>query len=210
MGLSISVGILADLIINDQEGAAWVREDLTIVNRYLTEAGLPAHVEPEQLPLLDWRTKDCSFSYSPLHHLRRIYARTQEDPNGDLTPVAEGEDPIKDQAVEDELYMFRSHLLCHSDAEGYYIPIDFAEVISGDDIPGGFIGSSYRLRDELIVTARPLKITLIDGELSDAEIRRVKSVIDKQGPFYREHLAWLALFEATRLSIQHKCVIAFT
>ena len=210
MGLGISVGILADLIINDQEAAAWVREDLKIVNRYLTEAGLPAHVEPEQLPPLDWRTKDRSFSYSPLHHLRRVYARTKEDPNWELTPVAEGEDPIKDQAVEDELYMFRSHLLCHSDAEGYYVPIDFTEVLSGDDIPGGFIGSSYRLRDELIVAARPLKITLVDGVVSDAEIQRIEAIIAKKELFYREHLAWLALFEATRLSIQHKSMIAFT
>ncbi|MEM8532619.1 MAG: hypothetical protein AAGF95_17375 [Chloroflexota bacterium] len=210
MGLGISVGILADLIMNDAEAAAWVREDLKIVNRYLTETGLPAHVEPEQLPPLDWRTKDRFFSYSPLHHLRRVYARTLEDPDWELIPVAEGEDPVNDSAVEDELYMFRSHLLCHSDAEGYYVPIDFTELLSGDDIPGGFIGSSHRLRDELIVAARPLKITLVDGTLGDAEIRRIEAIIARKELFYREHLAWLALFEATRLSIQHKSMIAFT
>lgn len=210
MGLGISVGILADLVINDAEGAEWVRKHLAIVNRYLTKAGLPAHMEPEQLLSLEWRTNDRSFSYSPLHYLRRIYARTKEDPDWVLTPVAEGEDPINDQAVEDELYMFRSHLLCHSDAEGYYVPIDFTEVISGDDILGGFIGSSYRLRDELIVAARPMNITLMNSELDGAEVRRIKAIVSKRTPFYREYLVWLALFEATRLSIQHKSVIAFT
>ena len=41
--------------------------------------------------------------------------------------------------------MFDSHLLCHSDCEGFYLPIDFADVIVDAKnqmrIAGGLLGS---------------------------------------------------------------------
>lgn len=69
--------------------------------------------------------------------------------------------------------MFASHLLCHSDCEGFYLPVDFEVVLidsqDQDRIPGGLLGSSYRLRDELLAIAPALGITVSDGELADAE-----------------------------------------
>ena len=53
------------------------------------------------------------------------------------------------------------HLIFHSDAEGYYVPQDFAEVIVPDDsleIPGGMIGSVLRLREECRALSQLLEI----------------------------------------------------
>jgi hypothetical protein len=209
MGLGISVGILADLTVHDPEGADWVREKLAIINRYLSEQGLPEHREPEKLPPLHCRAELMSFPYSFLHYLRRVYARAKQDPDWIAVPVPEGEDPSRDRAVDEETFMFDSHLLCHSDCEGYYLPLDFDELITGDDVPGGFAGSSHRLLEELHLAARPLGIALEEGELSDQEAARINGLVEEDGPLHREYAAWLALFEAARLSIAHNCVIKF-
>ena len=58
------------------------------------------------------------------------------------TPVREGEDPSKDSLVEDARFDF--HLLIHSDAEGFYVPVDFKEVLFDEEqqLAGGMLGSS--------------------------------------------------------------------
>lgn len=50
-----------------------------------------------------------------------------------MPPVADGEDPITDEAVIDATTNFSGHFICHSDAEGYYVPKNFEEVIFGDE-----------------------------------------------------------------------------
>jgi hypothetical protein len=50
--------------------------------------------------------------------------------------------------VEKETYMQESHLLCHSDCAGYYLPIDFDDIIVDNKgknrIAGDILCSSYR------------------------------------------------------------------
>lgn len=41
------------------------------------------------------------------------------------------------------------HLVHHSDCDGYYVPVDFAQVIVSDSLAGGYLGSSVRLLAEL-------------------------------------------------------------
>ncbi len=216
MGLGIVVGLLADLDESDEDGAAWVRAQLEIVNELLVEAGLQAHQEPTELGLIEMRSDLDSMPYSFLHYLRRAAARRRQDP----TYVASAEDedgdgdPAQDPAVQEAGESFDFHLLVHSDAEGFYVPQRFSEVIFGtDDLPvaGGMLGSTQRLRDELVEVAPALGIELdADGELNDAEAARLNAIIGDDGPLYRELAAWLLLYEAARISIARGPMIVFT
>ena len=141
MGLAIAVGSLAGNISHSRysEDAEVVRRDLAIINEHLRKEGLPEHKEPEELPSLHSRADLRSFPYPFLHYLRRVYARAKREADWVLVPVPEGEDPSKDKAVDHEMYMLDSHLLCHSDCEGYYVPMDFSEPLFGKDLPGSQI-----------------------------------------------------------------------
>jgi hypothetical protein len=218
MGLSISVGTL-DYFAEDLEDAEWFLEEIAQVNEVLAEQGFPQHKEPEKLPPMHDRSKLHGFSYSYLHHLRRIYARTIDNPNWIPTPTPKDERAADDDVVDEQMYMFDSHLLCHSDCAGFYLPIEFEEVIfdtgDGDRIPGGMLGSSYGLMKELIFIAPKLGIQLDNGHLSDAEAIRIGIAIqeeeedESQTGLWIEKIVWLSLFEAARLSIQYKTAICF-
>lgn len=213
MGLSISVGLLADLIENDPESAAHFEADFAVANRKLAEAGLPQHVEPRSLPPLDSRAPLDGLPYSFIHYLRRAYAHRVTTPGWIATPLPEDVDPTEDETLEDVAGMFESHLLCHSDAEGFYLPVDFEEVIFADegegDLPGGMLGSSYRLLEELVLVAPALGIALSDGQLSDEEAARIADSMGDDDGLYRETESWLLLYESARLSIAHKSAIVF-
>jgi hypothetical protein len=220
MGLSISIGVLADSI-DDPEDVDWFREEIAQVNQVLSEQGLPQHQEPETLPPMPedrsiWGR--ASLSYAWIHHLRRIYARIIDDPNWIPIPTPRDESAADDEVVEDLTYMFDSHLLCHSDSEGFYLPIEFDEIIIDDKkqdrIPGGLLGSSYRLMEELILIAPKLGIQLDNGHLSDAEVVKIDIEIENdreaEEGLWIEKIVWLSLFEAARLSIEHKTAICFS
>jgi hypothetical protein len=210
MGLAISVGILADVLENDPEDADWVREELEQVNLVLSERGLPAHVEPESLPSLNTRDAMDSFPYSFLHYLRRFYAHVKADSSWQPTPILENQDPIDDDPFYKEFEIdCNSHLLCHSDAEGYYVPIDFDEVIIDERIPGEMLGSSVRLMDELIEVAPFLNIPLTNGYLTDENAEFLAQEEEDSSPFWIERLVWFALYENARLSLEHKTAIHF-
>ena len=207
MGLAVSTHALAYLIANDAEGATALTEDIALVNKLLAANELPAHTEPSEART-PRRPSTTSFPYSFLHYLRRAFAHVREDV--ELTPLAEGESPTDDETVDEASEMFDTHLLCHSDAEGYYVPIDFNDVIFDVDnlgLAGGSLGSTQRLRDELIETA--IGISLDDGELSDELAAAIHAEADT-GPYWRERLVWLALFEAARVSLADKTMIVFS
>ncbi len=169
--------------------------------------------EPEELPPLDNRSALGGFPYSFLHYLRRAYALWKQNPTATITPCREGEDPSADPAIEEEACMFESHLLCHSDCEGFYLPIPFADVLIDENdqgrIPGGLLGSSYQLADELKSMARFLGIALQDGRLTDDEAERIQADVESESALWIQRGVWLTLFEAARLSIQHKTAICF-
>ena len=210
MGLGICVGMLADLIERDEKGAQWLRKSMEAVNRCLQAEGAPQHSEPEKLDALTNRAQIRGFPYSFIHYLRYAYAYRVADANWIASPLPDQVSPTKDDTVESETEQFISHLLCHSDAEGFYVPVDFHDLIMGDDLPGGFLGSSYRLLDELRVVAPALDITLEeDGQLSDEEAKRLNEVAADNSGLYRECCTWLALYEAARLSLKHSTAIVF-
>jgi hypothetical protein len=138
----------------------------------LTKAGLLLHVEPQATDV--WSVS--TFGYSGLHHLRRCAAHLHYA--GKLPPpLAEGESPADDEylvrygiafeqensgapigalaAESDRPY---DHLIMHSDAEGYYLPQRFAQVLIAGDQAFGWVGSSYALADECERLAVALKL----------------------------------------------------
>jgi hypothetical protein len=207
MGLAVTVGILADLNENDPESVDYIRDDFTAINNALAKAKLPSHIEPESLPPLDDRTPVLGFPYSCLHQLRRVYAHHVA--SGTLAPPVDPDTEAEDPIIE-RVSGPRHHLLWHSDCEGYYIPIDFPEVIEGEDLPGGGFGSSQRLLAELQQIAELLGIRLEAGQLPDSEAERISALIDEGSNAYEtEIMVWIALYEAARLSIEHRTAIQF-
>ena len=203
MGLGISVGFLADQIVHDPEGAEWVRKELEKLNVVLVENQLAAHKEPETLPEL--RFRGCQgFPYSFLHYLRRAYAFQAEG-----KPIPDGElNAEHDRVIEDAGSMLDSHLLCHSDAEGFYVPQDFMDPIFDDALPGAMLGSTQRLKLELQKVAPAIGIELSECEPSEATLE-VLAEIEDEGAHYREKIVWLALWEACEASLEHNTLIVF-
>lgn len=212
MGLAVSIGVLAEILEEDPEGAEWFETSLAAANKLLVQAGMPAHVEPRSLQLPDGRAPIGSYPYSFMHYLRRVYAHRCAEPEWMAAPLSDEDDPTDDPVLEAEGDMLRSHLLCHSDAEGFYLPVDFEDVYFADedsDLPGGMLGSSFRLMDELIVAAPALGIRLTDGHLSDDEAERIGELACSDEGMCREYCSWISLYEAARLSIAFKTAIVF-
>ncbi|WP_418124964.1 hypothetical protein [Variovorax sp. 160MFSha2.1] len=238
MGLAVCVGMLAELLEDDPESAEGFEEELAEINRVLAAAGLPPHTEPRGPLELDSRASIDGFPYSFIHYLRRAYAHRVLAPDWVATPLADDVDPTADPKIQALLDGSESHLLCHSDAEGFYVPIDFQEVLFDGDgsdedeeeddaqeeadeaegdadleelsgLPGGMLGSSQRLLEELVFVAPALGIRLENGKLSDEEAERIDALIDDDNGLYREYVSWLLLYESARLSIEHRTAIVF-
>lgn len=181
MGLSIFVGILADLRASDSDGYVYHQDQLRIINELLTKAGLPPHAEPEGSASSDssasrGSSDSCErwgvelFGYSGLHYLRRVAAHLEL--RGALPPPGNAQaadDPVLERYYDLATGTVRGvrrlfgkakprsqtfdHLMLHSDADGYYVPIDFAEVLHGDEaheVAGEMVGSSQRLLRECV------------------------------------------------------------
>jgi hypothetical protein len=216
VGLAISVGNLAFALQNDPEAVEWLREGFREVNRVLDAHGLPRHAEPESLtdtadrPGLSWDRGmrrglwRSGMPYSWLHYLRRAVAFARQAP-GEFRPLEQGDDPTADERLDYELsVVMDSHVICHSDCEGFYVPIDFPEPLYDDrdqGIPGGILGSSQRALTELVLTAPMIGIVLRDGELSDRDAIALGEESEGSHPYWIERHAWLYFSERLRQSI---------
>lgn len=212
MGLAVEVGMLADLLQNDPEGAEWFEENLAEVNKALLAAGHSSHSEPRSLPELQRRCPVKGYPYSYLHYLRRVAAKRLEDPTYVATPLPAGEEP-DDPAIDREMNFMRSHLICHSDNEGFYVPIPFLEIVFSDnpEAPGGgIIGSSDALFRELVSIAPALGIALVGHKLADHEAEKLTFEIENEDLLWIEKTVWFDLFEAARLSLEHDTAIVFS
>jgi len=230
MGLSIEVGFLTDMLSADEEGAEWFRNKIANLNAHLTSCGLPAHTEPEACPVY---SADM-FGYSGIHYLRRIAAHLHL--RGVLPPPG-GQDASKDPTLEEYYAQIGSgpkisifgrlfgkkppqrhfdHLMLHSDAEGFYVPQDFPEVLFPPnelEIPGGMVGSSQRLLHEVTLLAGALQLPLE----TDPEAEEVWAAADAQGKgpllwqrYGVESFVCLRLLHAARQSISNSALIIFT
>lgn len=213
MGLSIKTGLLADLKVNDPEGASWLATEFERINVLLEKNGLPKHQEPHKIGKQTSRSRCNSFPYGYLHYLRRALAFARQDASA-FTPVPDEWEPSDDPILENELFvLMNAHLICHSDCEGYYVPVDFEEplfsVADDEQISGAILGSSTRLLQELIQVAPLLEIQLDSGQLSDAEAQVLADDVSQRHPFSIERLVWFALYEAARISLAQGTAIVF-
>lgn len=213
MGLAIEVGTLAYWLNDtkpDEEGLEWLRKKLARINKTLTEAGLPEHHEPEILPARKSRAYLSSFSYSDIHYLRRAVAYARQAPEK-FCPLPEGANPARDLVIDNELSIYMdSHFICHSDCEGFYVPIDFEEILYDDGLPGVMLGSSQQALAEIVRAAPLLGITLADGELSDKEASKIAKDTNDLGQYWIERQVWLTMYEVFRYSIAQGTVVMFT
>ena len=170
MGLAICVGLPPEVREADPEYLDYFRRQMEAVNDVLTSFGLPEHAEP--FDLAEERTFECDmFGYSGLHYLRRLAAHLAL--TGELPPPGD-DDSSGDPVLSDYYKLFDAsfaqgkangipfqHLIVHGDAEGYYLPVEFEDVLIPDaslEIAGGMIGSSHALLRECRELARALEL----------------------------------------------------
>jgi hypothetical protein len=172
MGLGIGVGSLAECVaINDTEGIDVFRGAFAQINQVLAEKGLPLHHEPESLLPIHTRARPGSLGYTWLPYFARAIAYARQAPT-EFTPVGR-EDPAADRRLDRERSVaMDSHIICHSDCEGFYVPIDFRHPIYDDRIWGEVLGSSQRALAELVLAAPLLGIPLRKGNGFPAALAR--------------------------------------
>lgn len=147
---------------------------------------------------------------APLPALRRAVAFAKQAPD-EFAPTPKGEDPADDERVTDELLTYiDSHLVCHSDCDGYYVPVDFPDPLyhdSDDEIGGGILGSSQAAMRELLLVAPLINIRVPNGAVTNQLAKAIND--ERRGKFYIERQVWLELFEAFRLSLKHRTAVKF-
>jgi hypothetical protein len=228
VGLSIFVGLGAALREEgDEESLEQLEREFGVVNDLLESFGLPPHEEPYELDAGRAVSLDL-YGYSGLHYLRRVAAHLAL--GGELPPPG-GEEAAQDPALREYYQLFDEnmldgkagamrfqHLIIHSDAEGFYLPVDFEEVLVADpslEVPGDNVGSSRRLLEECLELASALELP--DG--LDPESEEVWQAADNQGEgggetkwrrYGVESHTCLALIKACRASIETGAAVVFS
>lgn len=231
MGLCLVVGVLQDMQ-DDEEAVADFEEQFSEVNRLLRAKGLPEHHEP-RTPAVDQHWSCDMIGYSGLHYLRRLaahlWAENKLPPPGDHSAA---NDPLltryyvsMGQSTASGLGRLFGrgkplgprfdHLIRHSDAEGYYLPQPFDDVLydhEGTGVAGGIIGSMPRLLAECEQLAQVLEFPL---DL-DPESEEVYEAVESQGEgkttwerYGVESYSCLVLHHACRKSIDWGAAIVF-
>ena len=201
MGLAVSVDIISQ-VYDDDEGVEYYRSQFRELSAELAENGV-TWTEPDTRANDRGRALLLSFGYSTLHYLRRVHALLTR--GAEVTPVPPGED-LDMELERDESYMLASHLICHSDCDGYYVPVEFGDPLYLD---AGSVGSSHALLRELRECAPHIGVELTaDGELTDEEAKRVNDMADGH-PYQYELEAWILLFEAARVSVASGHAVVF-
>lgn len=185
MGLAITVGLLADLARTDAEAADQMRHQFSILAREMAAAGLAPHREPEDCEV--WSAE--GYGYTGLHALREVAGLVWQGLpipadhllTGEATPNAEvlfetaaaACAPERRQSIFARLLGEKpptrpplppfAHLMLHSDAQGFYVPVDFAQPLIPLPYPPGTeplwpLGSVQRLAAELEPLARALHL----------------------------------------------------
>jgi hypothetical protein len=226
MGLNVVVGAFLSFD-EDPEALTDMRTDFAAVNEVLREHGLPEHHEPERA---DWEPVDHDmWGYSGLHYLRRVAAHLAvrgEMPDPGTQETVDEDDVMEqyyDAAVgptslrgifrrRPQLTRRFDHLMQHSDAEGFYVPIPFDDVIGDDRLVGTLLGSSQRLESELAQTAEALELPADLDPHGDA----VLAAAEEQGvgegwrAYGVESLTCVQLLDAARASVSRGAAVVFT
>ncbi|MER6345043.1 hypothetical protein ACWC10_06300 [Streptomyces sp. NPDC001595] len=214
MGLNMVVGVLSGA---DSDYTETLRAEFVGIAELLERAGARQWAEPD--PVEAEAAEFEMWGYSGLHAVRRLAVHLEAD--GRLPePLHEGrratDDPLLSKVYQtlpgDPPGLF-DHLIHHSDAEGYYVPVDFTHVIADSKAPGGYLGSSVRLLTEVRRLAEALGLP----EDLDPHSEEVFEATDAEQPasdgwqrYGVESYVCLQLLQAAKLSIATGAAIAFT
>lgn len=212
MGLGISVGMLCDQARNDPEGFDYYRGDFDRLTEALAQEGI-AWREPDVLHEAGEHDFSAGFPYGYLMHLRRVFTLVRRGEPVTAAAAVSAEQYRRDkEKVTDEMTLFASHLLCHADSAGYYVPVDFDDpqfLLEAEIAGGGMVGSSQRLLAELVECAAPIGIRLDDDGLLPAEQAAQIVAAEGEGPFEKERYTWLQLYRACLASTESGHAIVF-
>lgn len=197
-------------------GIAWMedaaraaaRADLARIDAVVRSEFGRGHVEPEISPTIGSPRRGASFPRPWLHALRRLYARARLD--GPILPLAPGNSALQDSWLVDLFEMDESgvvhpsHLACHFDDFGYFVPVFLFEPVRNPAFPGGVVGSVDGLNEELVVCAKALGLDLDDLEENGAGALMKAARSD---PWAAEKFALGALWTASEEASEDKVVV---
>lgn len=218
MSFALEVGLLADLKDADEEAFESQLEQFAIINKVLGANGLREHVEPQELEYPAYIHSENGFGYRQLHNLRWIAVRLAL---GKAVPIHSNDDAHKDPVLKEYYSRFErgetlkfQHLIVHSDAEGYYVPVDFERVILAVDLPlaGGWLGSTQRLQAECVELAEVMAAYGAPGEVPKSLFGRIAAKWEQRGkpqPFAVEKFVCERLLAACEASLLSKAAICF-
>jgi hypothetical protein len=221
MGVVLHVGWLDEMRQCDSEGYRDAKKSFAAINKALRKEGVSEYEEPEDTNGRDWY-----FKLAPsngLAFLQRLAAYCQDDED-DMEWPTPGDpermgNPLEDEVVEDvysllEVMAF-PHLIMHNPTWGYWVPVDFEEVI----FPakrlgiGNLLGSSIRLKRECeqlaTILRLPLDLDPDDKSVWDAIERRGKSRTRWKKYGVESHNL-LALYRACQHSVELGAAIYVT
>lgn len=223
MGLTVCVGLPAEVREGDPEYMEYFDGQAEAVNGLLEAFGLPEYREPFDIE--DERTFECElYGEAGLHYLRRVAAHLAL--RGELPPPGD-EDAAGDPVLDDYYDIFDralsegraaempfQHLIVHSDSEGFYVPVDFEAVIATEpsqEIEGGVIGSSHALlrecRELALALELPEELPADDALWEAAETQGEGGA--KWERYGVESFACVCLMRACEVSVETGAAVVF-
>ena len=168
-------------------------------------AAAPApHVEPATIDVA-MLPHAHALPYRWLHQLRRAFAHPRADAPA-FAPAPLDFAPDVDPLLAREADHADSHLCCHADAEGYYLPRPLPALLADD--AGGLIGSAVALLDELRAVAPLLDIPVTDAGVTSAVAYSLLEA-DALDPLRGERIAWGALWATATASVASGALLVF-
>ncbi len=236
MGLTLVVGIMSEL--SDAKSKAEFALQFQASNDALQEIGLAPHHEPENVK--SWSAD--GYGYSGLHALREVAGMLWKGNAIPREPLIDGrgQPPLEDQLFKQVLSSYEApkplgffarllgdpyqpglppfiHLVFHSDANGFYVPLDFPmplvpKFIEEKTAQIWPIGSTQRLKAEIDQLAAALEIPDNLASQDDALWQAVDTPVSDQALWQAQPIAAYSaviLRDACRASLATGAAITF-